>query len=254
MTSIAHDTSVCSRPTDTAIFDAHVTEYESSLQKGLRLSGEGPEYFARHRIAWTERMIHKHGDSVGQILDYGCGIGLATTLLWRMVKPEIVWGYDPSARTIERARHEQRNQHSHFCSDPTMLPKGQFDLVYCNGVFHHIDPSERPGALAIVTKSLRPGGWFALWENNPWNPGTRLIMSQVEFDREAIVLSPPAARRMLRSSGFHVVRSDAWFIFPRMLHWLRPLEMLVHRIPLGGQYLTLARKPLEETVTTDAVP
>ena len=32
-------------------FDQHASQYEAELQEGLRLSGEGPEYFARHRIA-----------------------------------------------------------------------------------------------------------------------------------------------------------------------------------------------------------
>ena len=37
--------------------------------------------------------------------------------------------------------------------------------------------------------ALRPGGLFAFWENNPWNPGTRLVMSRIPFDRDAITLS-----------------------------------------------------------------
>jgi len=38
--------------------------------------------------------------------------------------------------------------------------------------------------------------------NNPWNPGTRYVMSRCEFDEDAITLSPPQCRKLLRSSGF----------------------------------------------------
>jgi len=44
------------------------------------------------------------------------------------------------------------------------------DLAYCNGVFHHIAPDARPEALAMIRDALKPGGLFAFWENNAWNP------------------------------------------------------------------------------------
>ena len=47
----------------------------------------------------------------------------------------------------------------------------------------------------------RPAGYFALFENNPWNPGARLVMRRIPFDRDAIMLSPRHAARMLILSG-----------------------------------------------------
>ena len=70
-------------------------------------------------------------------------------------------------------------------------PKEEIDLAFCNGVFHHIPPEQRARAIAYVYRCLRPGGLFALWENNPWNPGTRLVMSRIPFDRDALPLSAP---------------------------------------------------------------
>ena len=68
-------------------------------------------------------------------------------------------------------------------------------------------------------------------------------MSRIPFDRGAITISPPEARRLLRKAGFEIVRSDYLFFFPRILRWLRPLERRFAGIPLGAQYLVLARKP-----------
>jgi hypothetical protein len=66
-------------------------------------------------------------------------------------------------------------------------------------------------------------------------------MSRVSFDENAITITPPEARRLLRAAGFEIVETDFLFIFPRVLRFLRPLERLVTRLPLGGQYLVLCR-------------
>ncbi|MCS7034896.1 MAG: class I SAM-dependent methyltransferase, partial [Phycisphaerae bacterium] len=89
----------------------------------------------------------------------------------------------------------------------------------------------------------RPGGYFAFWENNPWNPGTRFIMSRCPFDDDAIPLSPLESRRRVRVAGFTVMRTDFLFIFPKVLGWLRWMERPLSRLPLGGQYQVLCRKP-----------
>lgn len=221
-------------------FDAVAASYEAALDQGLRLSGEGPEYFAQRRVAWTAQVLA--GQDVRRVLDFGCGVGLAAPRLAEQFDAEAVWGFDPSINSIERAQRERGAARFRFTADAAALPEGECDLAYCNGVFHHIPPEERAGALATIARALRPGGWFALWENNPWNPGTRLVMRRIPFDRDAQTLSPIATRQMLSGAGFEVLRTDAWFLFPHALRWLRPLESLVHRIPLGGQYMVLARK------------
>lgn len=68
-------------------------------------------------------------------------------------------------------------------------------------------------------------------------------MSRIPFDRDAITLSAPKARALLRTGGFEIVRTNFLFIFPRTLSWFRSLEPLAARLPLGAQYQVLARKP-----------
>ena len=48
---------------------------------------------------------------------------------------------------------------------------------------------------------------------------------------------------LLRRGGFEILRTDFLFIFPRVLGWLRPFELLFSRWPLGAQYQVLCRKP-----------
>ena len=60
-------------------------------------------------------------------------------------------------------------------------------------------------------------------------------MHRIPFDRDAIPLTPPEARRLLQAGGFEILRTDFLFLFPRMLKWLRGLETLLVRWPLGAQ-------------------
>lgn len=96
--------------------------------------------------------------------------------------------------------------------------------------------------------SLSSGGLLALWENNPWNPGTRLVMSRVAFDRDAVTLSSREAARMVTAAGLGVVRTDYFFLFPRALRALRFLEPPLSKAPLGAQYQVLCRRPLHGRV------
>ena len=68
-------------------------------------------------------------------------------------------------------------------------------------------------------------------------------MSRCAFDRDAIMLSPPEARRLLRKSGFEIIRTDFRFIFPHILRAFRKFEDFVFPLPLGSQYQILCRKP-----------
>jgi hypothetical protein len=68
-------------------------------------------------------------------------------------------------------------------------------------------------------------------------------MRRIPFDRDAVTLTPPSARRALMAAGFELIRTDFLFVFPSPLRVLRPLERRLAGLPLGAQYLVLARRP-----------
>src|SRR5205814_7624840 len=144
-----------------------------------------------------------------------------------------VVGLDVSVRSLAIAESRHQKGGIAFFTFEQYAPSGNIDLAYCNGVFHHIPPGERDHAIRYVYDALRPGGLFALWENNPWNPATRYVMSRCEFDEDAILVTPRTARKLLTKNGFEVLRTDYRFIFPRSLRVFRKLEDLVFKTPLG---------------------
>jgi SAM-dependent methyltransferase len=230
--------------TQLAEFDSFASWYNEALHRGLSVTGESADYFARGRIAWLAHRLAGLRLEPRNVLDFGCGTGTAAPYLLRLPGCTRVHGVDVSEASLEVAWERHGSAKVTFSTPEATLAPDSFDLAFCSGVFHHIPVAERKLAMATVWRSMRPGGVFAFWENNPWNPGTRYVMSRIPFDRNAITLSPPEARRLLRSSGFEVLRTDFLFVFPAFLRALRWLEHRLTSLPIGGQYLVLARKPV----------
>ncbi len=224
------------------LFDGYAKSYDAALSSALAPSGESREFFARGRVEWLRRCLGELGASPRRVLDFGCGDGSTTPLLQRMLGAESCIGVDVSPKSLDIARATHATERIRFELISHVRSDWRMDLAYCNGVFHHIALDARPEALAMIRDALKPGGLFAFWENNAWNPATRYVMSRCPFDEEAILISPREAKAMLGKAGFEVVRTDFRFIFPRALRGLRKLEDLVYRLPLGAQYQVLCRK------------
>ncbi|MEO8879637.1 MAG: class I SAM-dependent methyltransferase [Gemmatimonadaceae bacterium] len=228
-------------PTTNAEFDAYAENYDEALAQGLSFTGETKDYYASGRVAWLAKRLAARMHAVRSVMDFGCGTGSGVPFLFDGLGARMVHGVDVSGPSLDIARATHTRDGATFALIEERVGP-TFDLAFCNGVFHHIPVADRHGAAAYVHESLVPGGYFALWENNPWNPGTRYIMSRVPFDRDAITLTPPETRKLLRDAGFDIVTTDYLFVFPHALRTLRALEKFLAPLPLGGQYLVLARK------------
>jgi len=228
--------------TDGGEFDEYAEDYDAALAQGLSVSGEDKNYFAQGRIMWLADCLRQMQERPTSVMDFGCGTGSAVRFLLDVIGGESVLGVDTSPKSLEVARRTYDSERTEFLLLGQYRPSGQLDLAFSNGVFHHIPPAERAQAVNYVYRSLRPGGLFSLWENNPWNPGTRYIMSKCPFDHDAITLTSSETRRLLRRGGFEVIRTDFLFIFPRMLRSFRAIEPLVSRLPFGAQYQVLCIK------------
>jgi SAM-dependent methyltransferase len=232
-------------PSSPAAFDAFATDYDGALQQGLAVTGESKDYYALRRVEWLAHRLRPFDiPAHPNIMDYGCGTGDTAPLLHRIFNAARVIGLDVSEAELAIARTNNTNAGITFQTVANAFPVASADIIYCNGTFHHIPPNDRPGVVQFLFDALKPGGYFGLWENNPLNPGTRLVMSRIPFDRDAITLGISESKRLLRQAGFQIIRSDTLFYFPRSLRMLRPLEPLLSALPFGGQYLILAHKPI----------
>jgi SAM-dependent methyltransferase len=223
-------------------FDAYAANYDEALNRGLALTGEAKEYYAEGRVRHVRDRLRGLGLKAANCLDFGCGTGTSALFLRDGLEITSYTGYDPSQDSIIEAKRTVTWTEAAFTADPGSVPCGLFDLAFTNGVFHHIPPEQRAEAVRLVFDSLKPGGLFAFWENNRWNPAVHWVMSRVPFDRDAQMLFPHQARQLMEAAGFEVLRTDHLFFFPAKLAMMRPLERWLRHVPLGGQYLVLARK------------
>ena len=225
----------------TEYFDSFAANYDESLNKGLSLSGENKDFFAGERAIWTRKRISRFETSVKSVLDFGCGIGSSIPFLSKTFPGTQLVGVDPSAASIKSARSLHKGTNVDFFTLEEMPVVLKFDLVFCNGVFHHIPRNKRTMALEWILSRITPEGLFAIWENNPLNPGTRMVMNRIPFDKEAETLTPSACIDMLRKSSFRPIDRSSRFFFPRSLSLFRPFERFLAPSMLGAQYLIISR-------------
>lgn len=97
-----------------------------------------------------------------RILDAGCGTGVGTEYLVHLNPAAIVVGIDLSASALavarERCRRSGANrvEFHHLSLYDVQQVAGEFDLINCVGVLHHLPDPER-GIQSLATK-LAPGG------------------------------------------------------------------------------------------------
>lgn len=226
-----------------AEFDKFARDYESQFKPWLKIAGASREHFARSRLKWLADLLAEERIVPKRVMDFGCGTGISLPLLGEILHAVDLVGLDTSEESLAVAAESIGKRSTVQLTTPTQyLPSQDLDLVFCNGVFHHIPLAERTGAVEYVHRCLRPGGVFALWENNPWNPVQSFAMKHAEIDKNAITLPPPESRRLVASAGFNVIRTDYLFFFPGGWKWLYPLEKSLIKVPLGAQYQVFARK------------
>jgi trans-aconitate methyltransferase len=228
----------------TTDFDGYAQSYDDTLNAGLKVSGEDSAFFAARRIEETAKAITELGlcPSRERAIDFGCGTGNSSQQLKEALGFEKIFGLDVSPASLAVARERFDDSALNFQTIESHTPAQNTDLIFCNGVFHHIPSVQREASLSYIRATLKPGGVFVFWENNPWNPGVHYVMRSIPFDHDAEKILPHTAVRLLRGAGFRTVRLRFFFVFPKALARLRVLEPALARLPLGAQYQIVATK------------
>ena len=133
-----------------ATFDRAATDYEVQLQAGLAISGESSNYFVEGRLQRVGAAIRTAGISVAQALDFGCGVGNATSRLREICRAKNVIGLDCSQDSLQVAQQRLHGNAYSWTVDGAELQSNSLDLIYTSGVFHHIEPENRQAELVAT--------------------------------------------------------------------------------------------------------
>jgi ubiquinone/menaquinone biosynthesis C-methylase UbiE len=224
-------------PTEGSTYDSIVSDPIKSL------IAPRSEFFAEVKLDVMNRLVRSFfpGRPRAQlsVVDVGCGTGA----MMRKMAPGFgeVLGCDPALAMVRRCGGS-----AHHMTEAMSIPfeSDRFDVAVCACVYHHIEPSDRLQHLQEIRRVLRPGGVVMIFEHNPINPVTRLIVNRCPIDATANLLSGEQARALATRAGFSKVSNSYYLFMPQFLYRLAGrLESLLSLTRMGGQFCTAGRKP-----------
>lgn len=223
-------------------FDEYADTYRDEIVKSISFVTKDHEFFT---VVKARDLLETAAKNIGpakglKLLDVGCGVGETD----RFLIPEVgeLHGVDMSEESIERAKRDNPAG-NYLAYGGRTLPydDGQFDLAFAICVFHHVPPAQWKSLAAEMRRVVRPGGLVVIYEHNPWNPLTRMVVNRCEFDKDAVLLSRPTARGLLRAAGMSIVGSRDILFVPFGGTLVRAAERAISWIPLGAQYTVAGR-------------
>lgn len=231
------DAAVSEQTQQTSQFDAYAGSYDDEVNRSLGFIGVKVDYFTRVKAAYLLDLLRGHFGKTRalSLLDVGCGVGNYHPLLTGEVGS--ISGTDVSAACVAQA--QARNPDVHYQPyDGRRLPfaDDSFDAAVTICVLHHVPPEQWRVFAAEMKRVVRPGGMAVVFEHNPLNPLTRRVVSNCEFDADAVLLRQHEARALLTGAGFGAVRSRAILSVPPAGALGRRIDLALGRLGLGAQY------------------
>ena len=198
---------------DQVEFDRFADEYDNQHRANVAVTGEGPEYFAEYKIRKLRQAVDRNNIGV-------------------------------SERSLALSKQRYPDSTNYLLIENDRIPSAAdaFDVVFSACVFHHIAHEEHAMWLRELHRITKPGGLIAIFEHNPLNPLTVHAVNTCPFDVNAKLLFASNLAQRLAEAGWASPRIRYNLFFPRRLAVLRPIEDKLGWLPLGAQYVALARK------------
>ncbi len=136
-----------------------------------------------------------------------------------------------------------RLKYYHSVDGKLPFESASFDVVFAICVWHHVPPDQRTTFISELSRVTVPNGLLLIYEHNPWNPLTRLVVSRCPFDEDAVLVSSVQAARSLRQFGFDKIATDYLMFLPFKSKSIQRWETaILRKIPLGAQYALCATR------------
>lgn len=224
-------------------FDAFRDNYADEINAKIRFSGQDLDFFTKAKAELLHAAIARHLDAAQPaLLDVGCGHGLIHPFLCGREDSVRLTGIDIADSVVELARAQNpRVRYDVYDGARFPYPDDSFDLAFTICVLHHVAPNDRPTVLSEMRRVVRPGGLIAVIEHNPLNPLTQYIVRTCPLDENAVLLWPGEVHRRFAAAGIATLDRRYFLFTPFDKPPFRRLDGALGWLPLGAQYLSLAR-------------
>ena len=215
--------------------------YELQVEDAISFARREHAFFLAAKAEALLDLVERRfpADAPVRALDVGCGDGRLDAMLEPLGE---LHGVDVTPEMVEAAAANA--PHGRFqVADGTRLPfaDGEFDLTFTVCALHHVEPPERPAYLRELARVTRAGGLVVVFEHNPVNPLTRLVVSRCEFDEGVVLVGRRRLGSLAREVGLTVEEARYILVFPWRRAPFRQLERGLARLPAGAQYFLAAR-------------
>lgn len=234
-----------------AEFDEYATDYDAGMSHPLkRFAGQTADDYLEPKVTWLLKHLMNscNADSspVGaRLLDVGCGSGSFLRCLRTHGFSGSMSGCDISSAMLAEAARTWKGAGAPSLDLITdgRLPysDASFDVVIACAVLHHVAPPDRMSLFNEISRVLASTGKLFVFEHNPWNPLTQIVVRSTEIDRNAILLSARETCLRAVEARFEVLTTNYLLFFPPRWKWLKSLEMCLRWIPFGAQYVVTAQ-------------
>lgn len=224
-------------------FDHYSQSYEKLLSDPIRdRFAADSSFFHLRKRDLIRGYFRRHATSTSELsyLDVGCGHGKLMSLLREDFTR--VSGCDVSQGMIDRASGLEVRLQKNPCNIP--FKTAEFDVISAVCVYHHVSGADRVALTLEIARVLKPGGTFAVFEHNPRNPVTRLIVRRSPVDRDARLLTPRQTKALLSGAGLITVATSYFLFLPEFAYNSggAVVERWLSMLPFGGQYAVFGRK------------
>jgi SAM-dependent methyltransferase len=227
-----------------ADFDTYDTAgYRAAVSRATGFAGREHDFFLHAKVEHLINALQRRGldPAAASLLDAGCGVGLMDRLL--LDSFGAVAGCDVSPVAVDEARAANPGAEYAVVRDASLpFDDGAFDVTIASCVLHHVPAEERPAFFGELARVTRRDGLVAVFEHNPLNPLTRLVVSRCPFDDDVVLLRPKEVAALARAAGSSVAELRYLLFFPFDRRPLKALERgVLRRVPLGAQYCVVAQ-------------
>jgi SAM-dependent methyltransferase len=221
-------------------FNETKATYRHQIENTIAFAGQGLDFYTRVKARYLREIVARHLPQCTspRLLDVGCGHGY--------IHPELVRhgyqvvGLEVAEEVLPLAR-EANPAVTYLAYDGQTLPfdDASFDVVTAICVMHHVPPQHWQGLAREMRRILRPGGVAAIFEHNPYNPATRYVVANSPIDDDAVLLSSPTLKNLLKTAGFSQVVARSILFTPFEGQVFEALDRYLGWLPLGAQYYAL---------------